>query len=50
MIPGRTVTPSGLLLRYDEDDRAPPNRTTGDLDGGTAVVRMPITARRRRPA
>ncbi|MET8771392.1 DUF6191 domain-containing protein [Streptomyces sp. NPDC004658] len=25
----------------DEEDGAPPNRTTVDLDGGTAVVRMP---------
>lgn len=32
---------SALLLRDDEEDGAPPNRTTVDLDGGTAVVRMP---------
>ncbi|WP_055588092.1 DUF6191 domain-containing protein [Streptacidiphilus griseoplanus] len=32
---------SALLLRDEEDDGAPPNRTRVDLDGGTAVVRMP---------
>ncbi|MHB9856921.1 DUF6191 domain-containing protein [Streptomyces sp. YIM S03343] len=32
---------SALLLRDDDEDGAPPNRTTVDLDGGTAVVRMP---------
>ncbi|MFG2757109.1 DUF6191 domain-containing protein [Streptomyces wuyuanensis] len=32
---------SALLLRDDEEDGAPPNRTTVDLDGGTAVVRVP---------
>ncbi|WP_329119494.1 DUF6191 domain-containing protein [Streptomyces sp. NBC_01465] len=32
---------SSLLMRDDEEDGAPPNRTTVDLDGGTAVVRMP---------
>jgi uncharacterized protein DUF6191 len=32
---------SALVMRDDEDDGAPPNRTTVDLDGGTAVVRMP---------
>ncbi|MFI5801473.1 DUF6191 domain-containing protein [Streptomyces sp. NPDC051561] len=32
---------SSLLLRDDEEDGAPPNRTMVDLDGGTAVVRMP---------
>ncbi|MET8964540.1 DUF6191 domain-containing protein [Streptomyces sp. NPDC004074] len=32
---------SALLMRDDEEDGAPPNRTTVDLDGGTAVVRMP---------
>lgn len=31
---------SALLMR-DEEDGAPPNRTTVDLDGGTAVVRIP---------
>ncbi|MFJ9757916.1 DUF6191 domain-containing protein [Streptomyces sp. NPDC101149] len=28
-------------MRDDEEDGAPPNRTTVDLDGGTVVVRMP---------
>ncbi|MFE1442624.1 DUF6191 domain-containing protein [Streptomyces sp. NPDC058739] len=32
---------SSLVLRDDEEDGAPPHRTTVDLDGGTAVVRMP---------
>lgn len=32
---------SALLLRDDEEDGAPPNRTMVDLDGGTAVVRIP---------
>ncbi|MEU0280710.1 DUF6191 domain-containing protein [Streptomyces sp. NPDC088147] len=32
---------SALLLRDDEEDGAPPHRTTVDLDGGTAVIRMP---------
>lgn len=32
---------SALLMRDDEEDGAPPHRTTVDLDGGTAVVRMP---------
>ncbi|GGX62890.1 DUF6191 domain-containing protein [Streptomyces fructofermentans] len=32
---------SALVLRDDEEDGAPPNRTTVDLDGGTAVVRVP---------
>ncbi|RDG37410.1 DUF6191 domain-containing protein [Streptomyces corynorhini] len=32
---------SALLLRDDEEDGAPPHRTTVDLDGGRAVVRMP---------
>ncbi|MBQ0985961.1 hypothetical protein KBZ10_15830 [Streptomyces sp. F63] len=32
---------SALLMRDDEEDGAPPNRTTVDLEGGTAVVRMP---------
>ncbi|POX60424.1 hypothetical protein C3492_27170 [Streptomyces sp. Ru62] len=35
---------SALLLRDDEEDGAPPHRTTVDLDGGTAVVRMPPAA------
>ncbi|MFE6042042.1 DUF6191 domain-containing protein [Streptomyces sp. NPDC056452] len=30
---------SALLMRDDEEDGAPPNRTTVDLDGGTAVIR-----------
>ena len=30
-----------LMLRDDEEDGAPPNRTMVDLDEGTAVVRMP---------
>lgn len=34
---------SALLLRDDEEDGAPPHRTTVDLDGGTAVIRMPST-------
>lgn len=36
---------STLLMRDDEEDGAPPNRTTVDLDGGTAVVRMPSAVR-----
>ncbi|QTA32995.1 hypothetical protein JHY03_31620 [Streptomyces sp. CA-256286] len=32
---------SALLLRDDEEDGAPPNRTLVDLEGGTAVVRLP---------
>lgn len=32
---------SALILRDDEEDGAPPHRTLVDLDGGTAVVRMP---------
>ncbi|MFE7854486.1 DUF6191 domain-containing protein [Streptomyces sp. NPDC101209] len=32
---------SALVMPDGEDDGAPPNRTTVDLDGGTAVVRMP---------
>ncbi|MGW1714582.1 MULTISPECIES: DUF6191 domain-containing protein [Streptomyces] len=31
---------SSLLMRDDEEDGAPPNRTTVDLEGGVAVVRM----------
>ncbi|MCX4977569.1 DUF6191 domain-containing protein [Streptomyces sp. NBC_00620] len=31
---------SALVMRDDEEDGAPPNRTTVDLDGGTAVVRI----------
>jgi hypothetical protein len=32
---------SSLVLRDDEDDGAPPHRTTVDLTSGTAVVRLP---------
>ncbi|MET9595729.1 DUF6191 domain-containing protein [Streptomyces sp. NPDC006516] len=32
---------SALLMRDDEADGAPPNRTTVDLARGTAVVRLP---------
>ncbi|MFF3584020.1 MULTISPECIES: DUF6191 domain-containing protein [Streptomyces] len=32
---------SALVLRDDEEDGAPPHRTTIDLAGGTAVVRRP---------
>jgi hypothetical protein len=32
---------SSLLMRDDEEDGAPPNRTTADLEGGVAVVRVP---------
>ncbi|MDG4858556.1 DUF6191 domain-containing protein [Streptomyces sp. T-3] len=32
---------SALIMRDDEEDGAPPHRTTVDLDGGTAVVRRP---------
>ncbi|QKW50998.1 DUF6191 domain-containing protein [Streptomyces buecherae] len=32
---------SALVLPDDEDDGAPPHRTTVDLEGGTAVVRVP---------
>ncbi|MFE1951487.1 DUF6191 domain-containing protein [Streptomyces sp. NPDC059524] len=32
---------SALVLPDGEDDGAPPNRTTVDLAGGTAVVRVP---------
>jgi hypothetical protein len=31
---------SALVMPDNEDDGAPPNRTTVDLDGGIAVVRM----------
>lgn len=37
--------PSALILRDDEEDGAPPNRTMVDLEGGTAVVRMPPAGR-----
>ncbi|MDQ0937339.1 hypothetical protein QFZ49_007314 [Streptomyces turgidiscabies] len=32
---------SALIMRDDEEDGAPPHRTTVDLEGGVAVVRMP---------
>ncbi|MFD3479158.1 DUF6191 domain-containing protein [Streptomyces sp. NPDC058695] len=32
---------SALVMPDDEDDGAPPNRTTVNLDAGTVVVRMP---------
>ncbi|WP_098899637.1 DUF6191 domain-containing protein [Streptomyces sp. st77] len=32
---------SALVMRDDEEDGAPPNRTMVDLDEGVAVVRMP---------
>ncbi|MFI9169874.1 DUF6191 domain-containing protein [Streptomyces lincolnensis] len=32
---------SSLVVPDNEDDGAPPNRTTVDLTSGTAVVRMP---------
>jgi hypothetical protein len=40
---------SALVLPDNEDDGAPPNRTTVDLDGGTAVVRMSHPGRKPRP-
>ncbi|QIQ01656.1 DUF6191 domain-containing protein [Streptomyces liangshanensis] len=36
---------SALVLRDDEEDGAPPHRTTVDLDGRTAVVRLPRPGR-----
>ncbi|WP_019075610.1 DUF6191 domain-containing protein [Streptomyces hokutonensis] len=36
---------SSLVLRDNEEDGAPPNRTTVDLAGGVAVVRMPPASR-----
>ncbi|WP_230193889.1 DUF6191 domain-containing protein [Streptomyces coriariae] len=36
---------SALVMRDDEEDGAPANRTTVDLDGGVAVVRMPGAGR-----
>jgi hypothetical protein len=36
---------SALVMRDDEEDGAPPNRTTVDLADGTAVVRIPRAAR-----
>ena len=32
---------SSLVMRDDEEDGAPPSRTTVDLDGGLVVVRLP---------
>ncbi|MCM2391245.1 DUF6191 domain-containing protein [Streptomyces albipurpureus] len=32
---------SALLLKDDDEDGAPPHRSTVDLDGGRAVVRLP---------
>ncbi|MGW0755950.1 DUF6191 domain-containing protein [Streptomyces sp. NPDC002814] len=32
---------SSLVMRDDEEDGAPPNRTRVDLGGGVAVVRLP---------
>lgn len=32
---------SSLVIPDNEDDGAPPNRTTVDLEGGTVVVRLP---------
>ncbi|MFI1533281.1 DUF6191 domain-containing protein [Streptomyces anandii] len=32
---------SSLVMRDDEEDGAPPHRTTVDLDEGVAVVRIP---------
>ncbi|MGW2086767.1 DUF6191 domain-containing protein [Streptomyces sp. NPDC001880] len=32
---------SALLMRDDEEDGAPPHRSTVDLDGGGAVIRLP---------
>ncbi|NGN70194.1 hypothetical protein G5C51_40715 [Streptomyces sp. A7024] len=34
---------SALLMRDDEEDGAPPHRTTVDLAGRKAVIRMPRT-------
>ncbi|MFD6423742.1 DUF6191 domain-containing protein [Streptomyces sp. NPDC060198] len=35
---------SALLMRDDEEDGAPPHRSTVDLDGGRAVIRLPGSA------
>ncbi|GHC78002.1 hypothetical protein GCM10010349_59040 [Streptomyces flavofungini] len=37
---------SALVLRDDEEDGAPPNRTVVDLEGGVALVRVPPRADR----
>ncbi|MGW4203532.1 DUF6191 domain-containing protein [Streptomyces sp. NPDC004726] len=39
---------SALVLKDDDEDGAPPHRSTVDLDGGLAVVRLP-TAPESRP-
>ncbi|MEU1785087.1 DUF6191 domain-containing protein [Streptomyces sparsogenes] len=36
---------SAPVIPGNEDDGAPPKRTTVDLDAGTAVVRMPRSVR-----
>ncbi|MET7479957.1 DUF6191 domain-containing protein [Streptomyces sp. NPDC005648] len=36
---------SALLLKDEDEDGAPPHRTMVDLDAGTAVVRVPPSAR-----
>ncbi|MFF8617656.1 DUF6191 domain-containing protein [Streptomyces sp. NPDC015350] len=36
---------SALVMPDDEDDGAPPHRTTVDLTAGTAVVRLPRAGR-----
>ncbi|MEW2115486.1 DUF6191 domain-containing protein [Streptomyces sp. NPDC005474] len=36
---------SALIMRDDEEDGAPPHRTTVDLEGGVAVIRMPRSVR-----
>ncbi|MFF2193908.1 DUF6191 domain-containing protein [Streptomyces sp. NPDC058157] len=36
---------SALVMPDNEDDGAPPNRTTVDLAAGTAVVRIPRSGR-----
>ncbi|ELP63156.1 DUF6191 domain-containing protein [Streptomyces turgidiscabies] len=36
---------SALILRDDEEDGAPPHRTTVDLEDGIAIIRMPRTGR-----
>ncbi|CAL9633755.1 DUF6191 domain-containing protein [Streptomyces sp. enrichment culture] len=40
---------SSLMLRDDEEDGAPPHRTSVDLDRGTAVVRLTGAGRGARP-
>ncbi|MFJ2828175.1 hypothetical protein ACIPC1_11310 [Streptomyces sp. NPDC087263] len=53
-LPGLILLPrvpafADRLLRGDNEDGAPPNRTAVDLYGRMAVVRMPRAARRERP-